>query len=90
MATQVKARVRWWRPRRVQLPLPTTISAHGAQVEDFENGHEQDAERGGGIGDHQVEMMLGADGRENERHDGAEEAEVKAGVEQVVLVFKQP
>ena len=77
---------RGWARRRGPAGSAAVASAFGfeqqfparrAQVENFEDDHEDDAERRGRIRGHQAELHQ-SQRREDQRDDGADEAEVKA------------
>ncbi len=73
---------------RVRLGLEQQLAAGGPEMEDFENGNENDAEGGRGIGGHEAGLD-DAQRNQDERDDGAAETEVKPGVKQMVLVLQK-
>src|SRR6266566_6762268 len=63
-------------------------AASGAQVKDFEDGNENNAEGGRAIGRHKAGLHY-FKGDQNQRDNRAGEAEVKAGIEKMLLVLEQ-
>ena len=64
------------------------LPAQRAQVEDLEHRHEDDAERRGRVSGHEARLDH-PQRHQDQRDDGAREAQVEPGVEEVVFVLQQ-
>src|SRR5262249_27185967 len=70
------------------LSLQQKFSPFGSKMKDFENGHENNPKRSGGISRHKAGLDY-AQGNQDQRYNRAGETQVEAGIEQMVFIFEQ-